>query len=122
MKKYLIITALLFSNSVYAYEALYGIWQGAGIQDNGNQWTIRINAQKEFVVIDYPSLTCGGVLKPHKTKNMSFVFKEKLRYGIKQCLDNGEVVLIKTANNKLRYHWFGENGLLQATGDLTKVE
>ena len=122
MKSYLIITCLLFSNSVYAYEALYGIWQGSGIQDNGNQWTIRIHAEKEFVVIDYPSLTCGGVLKPQKTKNMSFVFKEQLRYGIKQCLNHGDVVLIKTAHNKLRYHWFGDNGLLQATGNLSKVQ
>ena len=53
---------------------------------------------------------------------MSFIFKEKLSYGMKQCLNHGDVVLIKTANHKLRYHWFGQNGLLQATGDLTKVE
>ncbi len=93
-----------------------GVWHGAGTQDNGSHWRIRINIQTDFIVIDYPSLLCGGVLKP-QNKN---VFKEKLIYGKKRCIDQGIVVLNTIDGNKLNYYWFGKNGKLQATGVLTK--
>ena len=122
MKNYVMIIFLLLSNWVYAAESLYGIWQGSGIQDNNSHWTIHIHAEKQGILIDYPSLICGGVLKPIKTSGVIFTFKENLHYGLTQCLNHGEVVLVKISETKLRYHWFGKNGLLQATGDLIKVE
>lgn len=121
MKNYVMIIFLLLSNWVYANDSLYGIWQGSGIQDNSH-WTIRIHAEKQFVMIDYPSLICGGILKPIKTNAVVFSFKENLYYGLTQCLTHGEVILVKISETQLRYHWFGKNGVLQATGDLIKVE
>ena len=122
MRKFIILSLLFISYQSHAneIESLFGEWRGAGDQDNGSHWTIRIHAQADFVVIDYPSLVCGGLLKPIRTLNNNWLFKEQLGYGKTRCLDQGDLILDKISNDELRYYWFGTNGLLQARGTLTR--
>jgi hypothetical protein len=99
-----------------------GEWQGAGQQDNGSQWSIRVNIRPPLYVIDYPSLTCGGVLTLIKTTDTSLVLKETLTYGIAQCINHGDVVLNKVAEHKAGYHWFSSRDKMQAVGSLTRIQ
>jgi hypothetical protein len=112
MTKFIFICSLLLSLSCLAnagqndtLNQFMGEWEGAGKQDNGTQWSIRVNIRPTLYVIDYPSLTCGGVLTLIKTTDTSLVFKETLTYGIAQCINQGEVVLNKVAEHKAGYHW-----------------
>lgn len=97
-----------------------GEWHGAGQQDNGAQWSIRVNIRPPLYVIDYPSLTCGGKLTLLKTTDTSLVFKETLTYGIAQCINHGDVVLNKVAEHQAGYHWFSSRDKMQAVGNLTR--
>lgn len=127
MNKIVFICSLLLSLSCLAdagknqtINHFTGEWEGAGKQDNGTQWSIRVNIHPDFYVIDYPSLTCGGVLTLLKTTDTSLVFKETLTYGIAQCINHGEVVLNKVAEHKAGYHWFSQQNKIEAVGDLTR--
>lgn len=127
MNKLVFIGSLLLSLSCLAdagqsdtLSQFTGEWQGAGQQDNGSQWSIRVNIRPPLYVIDYPSLTCGGKLTLLKTTDTSLVFKETLTYGIAQCINQGDVVLNKVAEHTAGYHWFSLRDKLQAVGNLTR--
>ena len=127
MTKFVFICSLLLSLSCLAdagqrntISQFMGAWEGLGKQDNGTQWSIRVNIRPNFYVIDYPSLTCGGVLTLLKTTDTSLVFKETLTYSITQCINHGEVVLNKIAEHKAGYHWFSQQNKIKAVGDLTR--
>ncbi len=127
MNKFMFVCSLLLSLSCLAdtgqsetINQFTGEWEGTGKQDNGTQWSIRINIRPTRYVIDYPSLTCGGVLTLLKTTDTSMVFKETLTYGIAQCINHGEVVLNKVAEHKAGYHWFSSQNKMQAVGYLTR--
>jgi len=128
MTKFIFICSLLLSLSCLAdagqndtLNQFIGEWEGAGKQDNGTQWSIRVNIRPTLSVINYPSLTCGGVLTLIKTTDTSLVFKETLTYGIAQCINQGEVVLNKVAEHKAGYHWFSSQNKMEAVGHLTRT-
>jgi hypothetical protein len=128
MNKIIFVSSLLLSLSCLAdagqsdtISRFTGEWQGAGQQDNGTQWSIRVNIRPPLYVIDYPSLTCGGVLRLIKTTDTSLVFKETLTYGIAQCINHGDVVLNKVAEHTAGYHWFSSRDKMQAVGRLTRT-
>lgn len=128
MNKFVLVGSLLLSVSCLAdagqrdtISRFTGEWQGAGQQDNGTQWSIRVNIRPPLYVIDYPSLTCGGVLRLIKTTDTSLVFKETLTYGIAQCINHGDVVLNKVAEHEAGYHWFSTHDKMQAVGNLTRT-
>lgn len=128
MNKCVFIGSLLLSLSCLAdagqsdtISQFTGEWQGSGQQDNGSQWSIRINIRPPLYVIDYPSLTCGGKLTLIKTTDTALVFKETLTYGIAQCINHGNVVLNKAAEHKADYHWFSSRDKMQAVGRLTRT-
>lgn len=127
MNKFLFFCSLLFSLSCLAdakqsntLNQFIGEWEGTGTQSDGSHWSIRVNSRPDGYFIDYPSLVCGGVWKPIKITESNLVFKEILIYGIDRCLDHGEVVIHKIADNKARYSWSSSKSKIQAAGDLTR--
>jgi hypothetical protein len=125
MKNGLLICSLLFSCSVYAepnelMQQFLGEWRGLGAQDDGSQWSIRLNISADGYFIDYPSLNCGGIWTLIKTTEQSFVFKETLNYGQERCTNHGQMVINKVADNKARYYWFHPNNLIGAVGHLKR--
>jgi hypothetical protein len=89
---------------------LEGIWQGSAKQDDLSVWTIKVTITPERYLIDYPSLNCGGTLKLVQENTDSLVFLEVLTYGLDSCVSHGKTVLIKAAENTLRFYWYHENG------------
>lgn len=127
MNKFVFVCSLLLSLSCLAdagqsntVNQFTGEWEGMGKQDNGTQWSIRVSIHPKLYFIDYPSLTCGGVLSLIKTTDTSLVFKETLTYGIERCINHGEVVLNKVAKHKAGYHWFSSQNKMEAVGNLTR--
>lgn len=96
-----------------------GEWEGAGIQDDGSQWTMRLNIRADGYFIDYPSIVCGGEWKLLRSTESRLIFKEILTYGIDRCIDQGEVI-IKLADDKASYHWFSYQEKMEAIGSLTR--
>ena len=133
MKNGLLICSLLFSCLVYAdepkqltdesnkfIEQFSGEWHGLGAQDDGTQWSIRLKIGTDGYFIDYPSLDCGGHWTLIRQKEESFVFKETLRYGMEHCVDHGDMVLNRVADNKARYYWFHPNNVIGAIAHLQR--
>jgi hypothetical protein len=97
-----------------------GEWEGTGTQSDGSHWSIRVNSLPSGYFIEYPSLVCGGVWKLVKKNESSLVFKEMLIYGIERCVDHGEVVIHKLAEDKASYAWSNKTNKITATGNLTR--
>ena len=105
-----------------AEEALTGTWTGTGQQPSVNSsWSIEIAFEVDGVDIRYPSLACGGQLQPVSGSEARFVYRERIRFGLSQCIDNGRVVLERTSEDTLSYEWYDESGILDATGSLTQT-
>lgn len=97
-----------------------GEWTGTGTQSDGSHWSIRVNSRPDGYFIEYPSLLCGGVWKLVKATKSDLVFKEMLIYGIERCVDHGEVVIHKLAEDKASYAWSNKTNKITATGNLTR--
>jgi hypothetical protein len=98
-----------------------GVWQGIGKQDDGSVWSISITLSPESYLIAYPSLACGGTLELFKANENSLIFREVLKYGLENCINEGKTVLIKSTDNMLRYYWYyGIKGKKGAAGKLTR--
>lgn len=123
MNKFVFVCSLLLSLSCLAdagQNQFTGEWEGAGTQSDGSQWSIRVNSRANGYFIDYPSLVCGGVWKLLKTTESNLVFKETLSYGIERCVDHGEIVIHKVAQDKVSYHWSSAKSKITAVGNLTR--
>ena len=90
------------------FSDISGVWNGEATQGEIG-WTIRVTIENDKYSIDYPSLDCGGDLieikkevAPSATRKM---FRETLKYGKDNCIDNGTIILTKVTPNKLLYSW-----------------
>lgn len=127
MNTFIFVCSLLLSLSCLAdternetINQFMGEWEGMGTQVNDSHWSIRVNIRPPLYVIDYPSLTCGGVLTLLKTTDTSLVFKETLTYGMSRCINHGDVVLNNVTEHKAGYHWFSQQNKMEAFGNLTR--
>ena len=102
-------------------EALSGRWFGRGYQPGvDSSWSIEITFGDDGIDIGYPSIPCGGELQPVSVSGRRFEYRERLRFGLSECVNNGRVVLERTGPNALSYEWYGESDTLEATGSLTR--
>ena len=99
--------------------ALSGTWIGMARQFSvDSSWSIEITFEGDGGDIRYPSLACGGQLQPVSRSDTQLVYRERIRFGLSQCIDNGRVVLERTSKDTLSYEWHDESGALDATGNL----
>jgi len=101
-----------------------GIWTGIGYQkNNGSRWTIKmtIDSLNSKYLIEYPSLNCGGVLSATNIPSLQdpvLVFSEKITFGNDRCVDGGKITVIPSGN-LMKWDWYGPNGGLDATSELS---
>ena len=114
------LTALRRTESEAEEGVLSGTWIGTARQFSvDSSWSIEITFEDDGVDIRHPSLACGGQLQPISESTTRFVYRERIRFGLAQCIDNGRVVLERTSRDTLSYEWSDEFGALDATGSLT---
>ena len=77
---------------------LRGAWEGTGYQtDDNTTWpmkvTVRLKGRRRTVLVDYPSLNCGGRWKLLNMNQSKARFREVLDHGQDQCSDKGLVTI-----------------------------
>lgn len=101
--------------------SLSGRWVGTGYQPGvDSSWSIEITFGDDGIDIGYSSIPCGGQLQPVLVSGTRFEYRERLRFGLSECANNGRVVLERVGVNTLSYEWYGESDTLEATGILTR--
>ena len=81
---------------------LRGTLEGTGYQiDDQSTWTMRVTAGRRKVLIDYPSLSCGGSWKLISIDATRARFKEKLDHGQDKCTDNGGVTVLRLSKKQV---------------------
>jgi len=105
--------------------AYVGVWEGEGVQNNSNRWSILMaltpgEGNSIVGTMAYPSLACGGELTLRRINTQSIELSENLTY-IGHCINRGTVVLQPISSNRLQYKWFHSDGKLDGTGSVQKV-
>jgi hypothetical protein len=79
-----------------------GTWEGTGYQtDDQTTWTMRVTAQGRRVLIEYPSLECGGRWRLITITKYHARFREKIDRGQDKCTDNGKVTIQRLSRGQL---------------------
>jgi len=83
-------------------QVLTGTWEGTGYQtDDNSTWTMRVRAGRRKILIQYPSLNCGGEWKLKRQWARGALFRERLSYGKERCADNGSVLIERLNKNQI---------------------
>ncbi len=73
---------------------LNGTWEGTGYQiDDNSTWTMSLKVKGRRVLIEYPSLNCGGEWRRLSISSRRGRFRERLDHGIDVCSNEGTVVV-----------------------------
>jgi hypothetical protein len=102
---------------------LRGTWEGTGYQiDDQSTWTMRVTAGRRKVLIEYPSLSCGGKWQLLSINASEARFKERLTRGVDQCTNNGTVTIRRLSNKQVVY-LFSNPGTreISSSSVLTKI-
>lgn len=100
---------LAFSIAAFAQQTIGGRWHGWGLQrppEGLPEYPVCIALDGENGTIDYPSFPCGGSLTRLSGDQTRAVFRERITYGIGNCVDGGEVTL-HLVKDKLSLTWLG---------------
>lgn len=109
----LALALMLLSAVAFAQQTPSGKWSGLGLEVSGDSETqiypidVRLDADGGGTV-DYPELGCGGTLAPLRVTGGVREFREKLTYGVANCVDGGTVGLWQKGD-KLMFFWTGED-------------
>ena len=92
---------------------LTGQWVGEGIQSDGSAWLVEINITgtngERCAKVDYPEIPCGGYLNCQDASNADELLAvEVLSYGTDDCVDLGQVKIVLTGANRLRFNWIAD--------------
>jgi hypothetical protein len=78
---------------------LDGVWEGKGYQDKPKStWSIKLTAQSDAYMIEYPSLACKGKWNLIESGTGKAKFKEIITEGLARCENNG-LVLVERIND-----------------------
>lgn len=77
---------------------LEGSWQGEGYQRNAitqRVWgvTMVYTSQDKKILIEYPSLGCGGIWVLKKVEKNRAIFMEQLNYSQDKCMNGCKIVV-----------------------------
>jgi hypothetical protein len=87
---------------VLAADPLVGVWQGSGTQyppGRDPAWTIVMTINARDGTIEYPSLSCGGILAELARDATSAQFRETITHGQDRCIDGGTITVNLVAGN-----------------------
>lgn len=103
----LLISLLALAGCAPAPKWLTGKWQGTGDQIDGQQWQVVLDATDlRNILINYPSLSCGGTWRVESKSSKEVVLRETLKYGIDKCDQNVEVHAYRPEDGKMRIEYF----------------
>ena len=86
---------------------MQGTWQGTGLQIDGQQWQVSLDASNlAKVKISYPDLSCGGEWKIGRKSAESANMRERLTYGLDNCDQNVEVVVERPVNGNMKLTFY----------------
>ena len=89
---------------------LDGVWEGKGYQSNPKStWTIKLRAQNDTYVIEYPSLSCRGKWNLIEKETGKARFKEIITDGLNRCENNGLVVIEKIDDAQVSFKYSSPN-------------
>lgn len=89
---------------------------GHGVQNNGSGWTIRLTVTgPDEVLIAYPTIPCGGVLRRISQTGAILAFVETITVHVDNCISGGMVELEPLTPGALRYRWSNGPGLAEGT-------
>ena len=102
---------ILMTNAGYGQEQtrswLNGTWEGTGYQmDTNETWAMRLKVRRNRYSIEYPSLNCGGRWKLLSINSWQANFRESIRYGRDECVDEGRVVIQRLGNGQIAYRFY----------------
>ena len=101
MKKIIFIYFCLFlTNQLYSQKIkwLEGCWEGEGYQPNSlieQVWSMHLCylVKEKKIVVEYPSLQCGGNWTLQKAEKNRAIFIENLSYGIENCMNESKLIV-----------------------------
>ena len=71
-----------------------GTWEGTGYQtDDQSTWAMQVTARGRRVLIEYPSLSCGGRWQLISINSNRARFRERLDHGQNKCSNHGTVTI-----------------------------
>jgi hypothetical protein len=104
-----LLLVLLLTTIAWAKPAawLRGTWEGTGYQiDNNETWTMRLVASRGKFSIDYPSLNCGGEWRLIRFNASKARFRERLKFGIDKCTNNGRVIIERLSRRQIVFLYY----------------
>ena len=87
-----------------------GFWQGVGIQQGGQHWSMQVKLGPEVALIDYPTLECSGEWKYLKQNPTSLSAIEDITNGDNVCVTGGLIRLEVLDDDMLSYTWLDAKG------------
>lgn len=86
------------------------VLEGAGEQNDGSTWTIKIEVQDETnAKISYDSIPCAGRLKLISASNDKVSTTEEITENTSNCITGGVVEIDQTTNGSFNYRWKSED-------------
>jgi hypothetical protein len=93
---------------------------GHGMQDSGSGWSIHIVVTApDLLLISYPSIPCGGVLRRVGQSGTTVSFVETITEWPESCINGGTVELEPLLPGALRFSW--RNGSSEAEGTVVAL-
>jgi hypothetical protein len=87
-----------------------GVWEGTGYQTNPkSNWSIKLTAQNDTYVIEYPSLSCRGEWALIKKESGKARFKETITRGLGRCENNGTVLIERIDDAQVSFKYSSPN-------------
>lgn len=118
MRRLVFVVSLLFGNVALSEgnfpEVNAGLWQGVGIQIDGQEWSLSADIGTTSSDISYESAECGGTWNYLKVTEDRIMAVENLSFGLDVCLDGGLVKIERFDENSLLYSFFDQAGVVVA--------
>lgn len=105
--KFYILFILLILVGATNYSAqdnswLQGNWEGNGVQDDGQSWSMKLSVVDDKYFIEYPSLGCKGYWELVDFESSKAKFLERIDSGSTKCLDKVSVSLEKLSEWQIK--------------------
>lgn len=85
---------------------LNGRWEGTGYQiDTGTTWAMNFSARGRRFTIEYPTLKCSGTWRLVSVNSRRAVFRERIKVGLGECVNQGVVTIERLNGRQLAYRF-----------------
>jgi len=100
-----------------------GTWQGMVHQFNTNEdWDMELEVVNQTFNVKYPMSKCGASWSVLRATKNRIDLREKITHGIQNCVTRGMVVLERKDTLLLFKYFYPTDAILNAEGQLFKVQ